>query len=148
MSVTRKKSRPPKAARKSPLARPEPSPALKAQLEASIKEHGYVTAKTRGHLVVCEEHELSELAENIKGAMWPVSDYFLEDFKGITGALFHLRRSLEQSQDTALVDFCIRSIDRKVEVITKARDNCLAATQVALHPEWHALPEALERAMR
>lgn len=147
MSVTRNKKAA-KAAPKAPPSKPEPSPALKAQLEASIKEHGFITAKAKGSLRACEHQVLSDLSAEIRKAMWPVSDFFLADFKGITGALCHLRRSLEKEQDTALVDFCIRAINSKVEVITTARDNCLAATQVALHPEWHALPEAVERAMR
>lgn len=144
MSVTRAK----KAAKAAPKALPtkhEPSPALKAQLEASIKEHGFITAKANGSLRACEHQVLTELASEIREAMWPVSNFFIDDFKGIAGALALLRRSLSNEQDVALADFCIRSLDRKAVVITKARDDALSAMQVALHPEWHALPEATER---
>src|SRR5687767_9180166 len=121
MSVVRKKKAA-KAAPKTPPAKHEPSPALKAQLEASIKEHTFITAKVRGHLVACEHQVISELSQEIERALWPVSNFFLEDFKGIAGGLSLLRRSLSNEQDLALVDFCIRSLDRKAEVITMARD--------------------------
>lgn len=144
MSVTRKK-KPAKAAPK-PYVRPEPSPALKAQFEASIKEHSFITAKVRGHLKACEHQVISDLSQQIERALWPVSNWFIEDFKGIAGGLALLRRSLSDEKQLALVDFCIRSLDQKAQVITAARDDALSATQVALHPEWQALPEALERA--
>lgn len=146
MSVTRKKKAA-KAASKPIAAKPEPSPALKAQLKASIEKHGFITAKANGWLRACEQQMLTDLSGEIEKAMRPVSDFFLSDFKGITEALSHLRRSLANEQDRALVDFCIRSIERKVEVVTTAREDALSAVKIALHPEWHALPEATARGM-
>ncbi len=137
MSVAQRKSKAAKAAPPRAFKR-GPNPALKAQLEASIQEHGFVTAKARGHLVVCEQHVLTDLSGKIQEAIRPLSQFFVSDLKGVSGALFHLKQSLQNETDTALIEWCIRVLDSKVDVISTARDDCLAAVRVSLHPEWHA----------
>lgn len=137
MSVALKKPKAAKVANSQAL-RSAPSSALNSQLKASIEEHGFISAKARGYLMACEEQVVSELTGKIEAAIDPLSEWFVRDLEGVSGALYHLSQSLDREADQSLVGWCIRVLNAHTKTITAVRENCEAAIRVAHHPEWHS----------
>lgn len=134
MSVTRKT----KAAKAATCQALNSAPSPKAQLKASIDEHGFITAKARGYLVACEQEVVTDLTSKIEMAIDPLSEWFVRDLEGVSGALYHLGQSLNGETDQALVSWCIRVLNAHAKTIAAVRENCEAAIRVAHHPEWHS----------
>jgi hypothetical protein len=106
---------------KSKAAKAEPSPSLKAQLEASIAEP-YQTAA---------EHELGD---RVIGALEPISEDFIHELRAVGTALFHLIPAIDEP-DRNMVAWCSRWIDAKADTL----EQCVEGVRNAARTSWNEM---------
>lgn len=116
---------------KSGAAKAEPSPALKAQLQASLSE------PIRPPLS-------NELGDRVIGALEPISEDFIAKLRAVGVAVFHLGSAIEEP-DAKMVSWCSRWIDAKASVLKIAiegvrelhrRPGCMRSRSTAGAANW------------
>lgn len=91
----------------SKAAKAEPSPALKAQRQASIAEPEQTAAE-------------GELGDRVIGALEPISEDFIAELRAVGAAMFHLGSSMDEATDANMVAWCSRWIEAKASVLEQA----------------------------